>query len=155
MTYLVCAMSGCWVGLLWRDDDAVPVTAVDHVMANRRIDMRQIRQVLRLAFEDNVSRRAISASLGLHRDTVRDYLVRAAAAKLTWPLPSNIDDAALEDILFPPASQRSTQKPQPDWKTVHVELKKKGATLQGLHAEYLEDHPDGLAYSRYCDAYRK
>lgn len=116
--------------------------------------MRQIRQVLRLAFEDNVSRRAISASLGLHRDTVRDYLVRAAAAKLTWPLPANVDDAVLENMLFPPASQRSTRKPQPDWKTVHVELKKKGATLQALHAEYLEDHPDGLAYSRYCDAYR-
>ncbi|SFN66259.1 Transposase [Formivibrio citricus] len=117
--------------------------------------MRQIRQVLRLAFNDKVSRRVISASLCLHRDTVRDYLVRAAAAKLSWPLPPDLDDAALEDLLFPPVSQRSIRKPQPDWATVHVELKKKGATLQALHAEYLEEYPDGLAYSRYCDAYRK
>lgn len=117
--------------------------------------MKQIRQVLRLAQEEGKSRRIIAESLGLHRDTVRDYLVRAAAAKLTWPLPDSLDDAALENLLFPPASLRTTRKPQPDWASVHLELKQKGATLQGLHAEYLALHVDGFAYSRFCDAYRR
>jgi transposase len=117
--------------------------------------MRQIRQVLRLANENGMSRRAIAEGLRLHRDTVRDYLVRAAAARLSWPLPDTMDDAALETMLFPPASQQTTRKPQPDWATIHLELKRKGATLQGLHVEYLEEHPDGLAYSRFCDAHRQ
>jgi len=117
--------------------------------------MRQIRQVLRLAYEDGVSGRSIGASLGLHRDTVRDYLVRAAAAKLRWPLPTDLDDAALESRLFPPVLQSNSRKPQPDWPTLHLERKKKGATLQGLHEEYLAEHPGGLSYSRFCDAYRE
>jgi transposase len=117
--------------------------------------MKQIRQVLRLSHENGKSLRTIAESLRLHRNTVSDYLVRAAAARLTWPLPDSLDDAALESLLFPPASLRTMRKPQPDWPTIHLELKQKGATLQGLHAEYLAEHPDGLAYSRFCDAHRK
>ena len=51
-------------------------------MANRRIDMRKIRAVLRLHYEAHQSRRSIARSLGMSRDAVTDYLTRAAAAKL-------------------------------------------------------------------------
>ena len=63
--------------------------------------MRQIRQVLRLAYEMGQSQRAISRSLGISRDAVADYLIRARAAGLTWPLPPEMDDAGLENLLFP------------------------------------------------------
>jgi DNA-binding transcriptional regulator LsrR (DeoR family) len=42
------------------------------IMANRRIAMRKIRQVLRLAAETDMSRRNIARSLDLSRDTVSD-----------------------------------------------------------------------------------
>lgn len=116
--------------------------------------MRQIRQVLRLARDDGASQRDIAKSLGLNRGTVSDYLVRAAAAKLMWPLPSDMDDATLEARLFPPTTVSSTRKPHPDWHYIHLQLKKKGATLKGLHEEYLEQHLDGMAYSRFCEGYR-
>ena len=67
-------------------------------MANRRIAMRKIRQVLRLALEAGASRRRIAKSLGLSRDVVTDYLTRIAAAGLTWPLPPELDDAQLENL---------------------------------------------------------
>ena len=46
------------------------------------------------------------------------------------------------------------QRPRPDWDKVHEELKGKGVTLRLLHAEYKERHPEGYAYSWFCDHYR-
>jgi transposase len=44
--------------------------------------------------------------------------------------------------------------PEPDWATVHRELKRKHVTLQILWDEYIERHPDGYRYSRFCELYR-
>jgi transposase len=125
-------------------------------MSNRRIDMRQIRQVLRLHHESCQSIRAIARSLGVSRDAVTDYLTRAAAARLRWPLPPDMDDVALENRLFPPrAIKNILRKPEPDWVEIHEELKRKGATLQVLHEEYLAEHPDGINYSLFCQRHRE
>lgn len=118
--------------------------------------MRKIRQVLRLHYEIRQSRRAIARSLGLSRDAVADTLTRAATARLTWPLPLAIDDVALEIRLFPPVvATAAARKAHPEWAKVHAELKRKGATLQVLHKEYLADHPDGMAYSLFCQRHRE
>ena len=42
----------------------------------------------------------------------------------------------------------------PDWPTVHRELRRKGVTLQLLHLEYKEQHPDGYQYTQFCRHYR-
>lgn len=123
-------------------------------MANRRIPMRKIRQVLRLALSTGISRRRVAKSLGLSRDVVTDYLTRAAAAGLTWPLPPDLDDAQLEHRLFPPLVANAHRKPEPDWVVIHQEMKRKGATLQSLHEEFLAEHPNGIGYSLFCDRYR-
>ncbi|EQD71622.1 integrase catalytic subunit, partial [mine drainage metagenome] len=94
-------------------------------------------------------------SLNVSKDAVADYLTRAAAAGLAWPLPAELDDGDLEQRLFPAFTNASaTAKVEPDWGDVHQSLKVKGATLQILHEEYLADHPDGMAYSYYCQRYR-
>ena len=118
--------------------------------------MRKIRQVLRLLNETDLSRRAIANSLGMSRNSVTDYFTRAAAAKLAWPLPPDLDDAALEQLLFPNLAVRDTStKPQPDLVVVHEEMKRKGATLHVLHEEYLAEHPTGINYSMFCQRYRE
>ena len=116
--------------------------------------MRKIRQVLRLAHEDGVSRRSIARSLGLSRDAVSDTLIRAAAAGISWPLPDELDDAQLEARLFPSAAAKMRRKVEPDWAAIHDELKRKGATLQALHEEYLAGQPTGMCYSHFCKGYR-
>ena len=126
----------------------------DIIMANRRIAMRKIRQVLRLALEAGASRRRIAKSLGLSRDVVTDYLTRAVAAGLAWPLSPDLDDAQLENLLFPPLGVNLHRKPEPDWAVIHQEMKRKGATLQALHEEFLAEQPDGIGYSLFCDRYR-
>lgn len=116
--------------------------------------MRKIRQVLRLAAETDISRRNIARSLDLSRDTVSDYLTRAAAAGLAWPLPDELDDARLDALLFPVASGRYTRKPEPEWAQVHQDMMRPGATLHVLHEEYLAEYPDGMSYSHFCQRYR-
>jgi len=121
------------------------------MMANRRIAMRKIRQVLRLHYESKLSRRQIAGSLGLSRDAVADYLTRAAAARIGWPIAEGVDDAELEQRLFPAATVAKTgRKPEPDWAEIHQQLKRKDATLMVLHVEYLTEYPGGLGYSMFC-----
>ncbi|WP_202595646.1 sigma factor-like helix-turn-helix DNA-binding protein, partial [Rhizobium leucaenae] len=53
--------------------------------AKRRLTMRHLRQMLRLA-ASGTSSREIAVVLGIARSTVQDNLQRAAAAGLNWPL---------------------------------------------------------------------
>ncbi len=117
--------------------------------------MRKIRQVLRLALEMEMSQRSISSSLAISRGIVTDYLTRAAAAELTWPLPTDMDDEQLEGKLFPAPIDVSRRRPEPNWELVHQELKVKGGTLQVLHQEFLTEHPFGIGYSVFCERYRQ
>lgn len=117
--------------------------------------MRQVREVLRLKWACGLSDRQIAHSLRISRPTVADYVRRAQAAGLSWPLPEDLGDDVLERRLFartvtkPPA-----KRPMPDWSRVHRELRRKGVTLVLLWQEYKAATPDGLQYSQFCEAYR-
>jgi transposase len=43
---------------------------------------------------------------------------------------------------------------EPDWASVHRELKRKHVTLSVLWDEYIERNPEGYRYSRFCELYR-
>ena len=124
-------------------------------MPRPRSAMRKIREILRLALGEGLSRRATGAATGLPYTTVSDHLVRAARAGLSWPLPDGMDDAQLEARLFARAEPPpSASRPLPDWPLVHRELRRKGMTLQLLHMEYKERQPDGYQYTQFCRHYR-
>jgi len=53
-------------------------------MPRPRIAMRKIREVLRLALGEALSRRQVSAASGVPLTTVGDYLRRAVSAGLKW-----------------------------------------------------------------------
>lgn len=117
--------------------------------------MRKIHEVLRLHFEHGRSKRDIARIINVSPTTVSDYLARAKLAGLTFPLPSEVDDAALERRLFPPSEPSSVQRPAPAWPTVHNELRRKGVTLELLWQEYKADQPEGFQYSAFCEHYRR
>jgi len=75
-------------------------------------------------------------------------------AGLTWPLPEDLSDDALEQRLYPPSTIKDEQRPLANWAEIHRELKRPGVTLQLLWQEYREQHPVGYAYSRFCDLHR-
>jgi transposase len=117
--------------------------------------MRTIKEVLRLRWETGLSQREISISCRIARSTVADYVLRAQAAGLSWPLPEELDEEALERLLFPPPLSALTCRPLPDWSTIHEELRGKGVTLGLLWQEYRERHPDGYHYSQFCARYHE
>ncbi|ASY61174.1 IS21 family transposase [Sinorhizobium sp. CCBAU 05631] len=94
--------------------------------------------------------------LGVARSTVQDNLKRAALAGLTWPLPGELTDEALEHRLFARAGVKQGQRrrQEPDWAELSIELKKPGVTLLMLWEEYRSVHPDGYGYSRFCELFR-
>jgi transposase len=116
--------------------------------------MRCVREILRLRAEE-LSDRAIARSTGLARSTVREYVGRTKAAGLAWPLPPELSDTALEALLFgrtgvAPGTRR---KPEPDWASLHRELRRPGVTLMLLWQEYRATQPEGYGYSRFCELY--
>jgi transposase len=116
--------------------------------------MRKIIDVLRLHAE-GLSKRKIAASLSIGATSAGDCVRRAKRAGLSWPLPENLDDDALERLLYPPKTPTTGDvRPQPDWAAVHRELRRSGVTLQLLWEEYRSTYPEGYGYSRYCDLMR-
>ena len=124
-------------------------------MAAQRLSMRKIREILRLRHESGLSARDIARSCSVGRTTVSEYLSRAAAAGLGWPLPPWLDDSRLEQLLFPPPPPPDLIRPLPDWVDLHLELRKKGVTLALLWEEYKAVHPEGYQYSQFCELYRR
>jgi transposase len=117
--------------------------------------MRQVREVLRLKAA-GVSGNEIARRLNVASSTVRLSLQRLAAAGLHWPLSAELTDTALETRLFTAVGKKQGHRrhAEPDWAAVHCELKRKHVTLQMLWDEYIEQHPDGYRYSRFCELYR-
>ena len=125
-------------------------------MSKERLSVRKINEVLRLKWESHLTHRAIAQSCRISPGTVSDYVQRAQAAGLTWPLPDDLDEAALNKRLFPqPTSTSGRVIALPDWAQFHTELRRPGVTLRLLWVEYREANPDGYAYSQFCEHYQE
>jgi transposase len=130
---------------------------VEELMPAERLSMRKIKEVLRLHAAGQ-SQRVIAQSVAVARSTVKEYLQRAAAAGVSWPLPDDLSDTVLEACLFPAPAPSTVRRPQPNWRAIHDEMKARrrtGVTLLLLWLEYKEANPDGLQYSHFCAGYRR
>ena len=112
-------------------------------MATKRLPMRKIRDALRLG-ASGLSRRRIAASLNIGRTAAGIYIDRAGDVGLSWPLPADLNDEALERLLFPPPVKvPNGQRAEPDWALLHLELRKPNVTLSLLWEEHRAIHPGG------------
>ena len=93
--------------------------------------MKTIRDVLHYYYEERCSKRQIAGYLQISPGTVRNYLRRAEAAGVSWPLLEEYTDETLEALLFP-SDQVSSDRPQPDWTELNRQLSRKGMTLAHL-----------------------
>ena len=119
--------------------------------------MRNIREILRLRLGAGLKYRQISHSTKASLGSIQTMLKRAQELGLSWPLPDELDDAALARLFYPSADVTvSRRHVDPDWSAVHQELKRKGVTKQLLWEEYTAAHPNRCySYSQYCDRYRR
>jgi len=123
--------------------------------------MRKVREILRLRFERGPSQRQISASTGVSKGALSEYLRRAAAAGLTWEVARELADSEVEARLFRyPGCNEPPRRVPIDLPWVHRELRHTGVTLQQLWLEYREAASSSLptggrpyGYSQFCDLY--
>jgi hypothetical protein len=124
------------------------------------MSMRKLKDVLRLRFELDLSHRQIARSCDIGLGTVHDYLQRAEAAGVKWPLPEGWDEQRLEAALFavnqpstPPKADEDGGKTLPDFAKIDEQRQRhRHLTLQLLWEEYKQANPEGLGYSRFCDS---
>jgi len=125
--------------------------------------MRKIREILRLHFESHLTQRQISASTGVSKGTVSEYLRRATAAGLTWQVAQEISETQVEARLF-----RLVGRAEPpsraavDMAWVHGEMRRVGVTLTLVWSEYAGAVREGPAvgaipygYSQFCELYSR
>jgi hypothetical protein len=90
--------------------------------------MRQVREILRLRYEQHLPHRAIARACGVGVGTMGAYCHRAQQAGLTWPLPAEWDDAQLEarQLFRRVGDVGGVPRPLPDMAWLHQELKRPG-----------------------------
>ena len=83
--------------------------------------MRKISEVLRLRFELGLGQRAIARACSISQSTVHEYLNRAAAAGMVWPLGEEWDEQRVEQALFGERQvvKRLPEQVLPDFAALH------------------------------------
>ena len=121
-----------------------------------RLSMKNIKRILELYYVAKLSKRGIARHLGIGRSSVGRVIERVALARIPWPLPEGMTDADLELIVYPNTGHvTASERPLPDWEAIHSRLATdRSMTLSEAWRTYLEVHPTGYQYSRFCDLYR-
>jgi transposase len=125
-------------------------------MATERLSMRTTREILRQRWALERSVRDVAASVGRSVGAIHATERRARDAGLDWAAIDGMNETELETALYrrPTMAGPRRQRAEPDCAVLHIERRKPGVTLQLLHVEYLEKHPDGYRYTQFCEIYR-
>lgn len=121
------------------------------------VSMHKIKDILRLHFDAKLSQHQIAASLQLSSGVVNKYLSLTKIAQISWPLPTEMDEDKLRALLRPHCKNTvASRYIEPDYASIHQELKRKGVTLLLLWQEYESTHKkSAYRYARYCALYRE
>ena len=95
--------------------------------------MTNYREILRLS-SLGLNKSQIAQSIGCSRTTVIQVLNIAEEKGVCYPLPTELTDRKLAELLFPSDKSRPGYK-MPDYEYVHKELQRSGTTLNLLWLE--------------------
>lgn len=126
-------------------------------MANKPIDMRKVRELLRLHFEQGLSARKASKSLGIGKTAASEYIAGFRNSGLNYGAVKSMSDS---DLIRAINIRKETQNPRFTalaklFPYFEKELKRVGVTLLLLWEEYIETHPNGYGYSQFCYHYNQ
>ena len=103
------------------------------------MDIRMIKDVLRLKLHGGLSHEAIARSLSISKGVVAKYVSLAAADGLAWDTIAGLSEAELERRLLG-RNPDEVRIVEPDFGRVHLELRRKGVTLTPLGQEYRAEY---------------
>lgn len=102
-----------------------------------------------------VSIRNIAFSCRCSTATVRAVTGRAKAAGIEWPLPEEMGDRAIREVIYPPKSKADPDKAPIDHDHVDAEMSRPGVTIMLLWSEYCESAVSQgrspYMYSAFCE----
>ena len=124
-------------------------------MPQPRIDIRMIKDIIRLKYVAKRSYQDIALSLAISKGAVTKYLSLAGAAQLDWNAVADMDEASLERRLLG-CDVAALRVVEADFGLVHIELRRKGVTLALLWQEYRAAHAGQRtwAYTQFCEHYK-
>jgi len=131
-------------------------------MPTPRINMRKLKDALRLKLLCEQSHQQIASALGIAKGSVTKYCTLAATAGLDWSAIEAMSETNLERRLF--GSSLAATFVRPDYGRMHQELRRKGVTVMLLWQEYSAqvgdehsaEHPlKALRYSQFSENYRQ
>ena len=115
------------------------------------MDFCEILRLNSLGLSNTYVAEAVSCS----RNTVSRVLKACSEKNITWPLPNEINDSDLRDLLFS-AELSQPKRKMPDLDYIHKELQFIGVTRKLLRAEYLEEckckicNERSLMFTQFC-----
>ncbi len=74
-------------------------------MPGRRIEMRKLKEVLRLRLTARLSNRKIALCTGVGKSAVSKHVGRAEELGLDWPRIESMAEEAVEALLYPPSEE--------------------------------------------------
>jgi transposase len=120
-------------------------------MANERLGMIKIRQIIRLR-QEGLSRRKISDRLGISRDSSRKYVSLFENSGLSYSSIEQMTDLELNKIFDNDIKPEDTdlEKLQKSFPDIEKQLNKVGMTRMRIWSKYKFGNPSGYNYSRFC-----
>lgn len=124
-------------------------------MANKPLQMRKVRELLRLYFEQDISARKAAKIIGIGKTAASQYVAGFKSSGLSYPSVHKISDTELVQAI-----NQKKEDQNPRYKELYglfpyfeKELKRTGVTLQLLWKEYKEERGDYYGYSQFCHHY--
>ncbi len=124
-------------------------------MSRKGLSMRKVKEILRLRIGLGLPTRQVAKSCKISVSTVSEYEKKFHKAGLIWPLPEEMDDAALTRLLRARPSNYKHSRVLPDTDCLITEMRKPHVTLHLLWLEYRESFPDGYGYTQFCHFYNE
>jgi len=124
-------------------------------MPGRRIEMRKLKEILRLRLQAGLSNRKIALCTGVSKSAVSKHVGRADELNLEWSMIEGMSEETLEGLLYADdEKERAVGLVLPEWDEVARELRRGGVTKRLLWQEYRERHGEATySYSRFCELY--
>jgi transposase len=121
-------------------------------MGNKLTDMRKIRELLQLKFEQGLSARESAHRSGMGKTAATDHIASFTASGLTLSEALSLSDSDLIGVLNLKKQTFNERYKYVSAKFPHFEkdLKRTGVTIQLLWSEYFEQTQDGYSYSQFC-----
>lgn len=126
-------------------------------MAQKRMKMDKIKEILRMHFDCSLSNQQIADAVHRSKGAIFNCLKRFKESGLSWPLSDDISQSDLEDKMYPESGVGKKGVLMPDFEKIHHEHSRPHVTLDLLWQEHHQSCPEGLSrssfyrhYASYC-----